>query len=350
MLIIGCDYHPSFQQIAFVDTDTGELQERRLEHREEAEKFYRGLGVQGMKVGVGMEASGHARWFERRLGELNFELWIGDATEIARKRERKQKTDRQDAQHILRLLLKDDFPRIWVASWENRDLRQLLWHRHRMVQARTRIMNQLQAVALNEGLRSKKRLWREHGREQLESFRLAPWASRRRQDLLELLNRLNPTIAELSQAIEHEAEKFSEARWLMSHPGVGPLTALAFVLIIGEADRFQCGKQVASYLGLVPLEDSSGHRRRLGHITKQGSSMLRFLLVEAAQVTVRSLPEWRSKYFHLMMRRGRKIAKVAMARRLAIRLYWMWRKGWDYEQVKKFGSHAGQLGTGDGVQ
>ena len=350
MLIIGCDYHPSFQQIAFVDTDTGELQERRLEDREEAEKFYRGLGVQEMKVRVGMEASGQARWFERLLGELHFELWIGDATEIARKRERKQKTDRQDAQHILRLLLKDDFPRIWVASWENRDLRQLLWHRHRMVQARTRIMNQLQSVALNEGLRCKKRLWREHGREQLESFRLAPWASRRRQDLLELLDRLNPTIAELSQAIEQEAEKFPEARWLMTHPGVGPLTALAFVLIIGRADRFQCGKQIASYLGLVPLEDSSGNRRRLGHITKQGSSILRFLMVEAAQVTVRSLPEWRSKYFHLMMRRGRKTAKVAMARRLAICLYWMWRKGWDYEQMKKFGSHAGQPGNRDGVQ
>jgi transposase len=205
-------------------------------------------------------------------------------------------------------------------------------------------------VALNEGLRCKKRLWRQHGREQLESFRLAPWASRRRQDLLELLDRLNPTIAELSQAIDQEAEKFPEARWLMTHPGVGPLTALAFVLIIGRADRFQCGKQIAAYLGLVPLEDSSGNRRRLGHITKQGSSMLRFLLVEAAQVTVRSLPEWRSKYFHLRMRRGRKIAKVAMARRLAIRLYWMWRKGWDYEQVQKFGSHAGQLGTGHGVQ
>ncbi len=350
MLIIGCDYHPAFQQIAFVDTDTGELQEGRLQHREEAEKFYRDLAVQGMKVRVGMEASGHGRWFERLLAELNFELWIGDATEIARKRERKQKTDRQDAQHILKLVLKDDFPRIWVPSWENRDLRQLLWHRHRMVQARTRIRNQLQAVALNEGLRSKRRLWREHGREQLESFRLAPWASRRRQDLLELLDRLNPTIAELSQAIEQEAEKFPEARWLMTHPGVGPLTALAFVLIIGRADRFQCGKQIASYLGLVPLEDSSGNRRRLGHITKQGSSILRFLMVEAAQVTVRSLPEWRSRYFHLMMRRGRKIAKVAMARRLAICLYWMWRKGWDYEQVVKFGSHVGQLGTGDGVQ
>jgi transposase len=350
MWIIGCDYHPSFQQIAFVDTDSGEFEERRLEHGQEAEKFYRELAVQGRNVRVGMEASGQARWFERLLAELNIELWIGDATEIARKRERKQKTDRQDAQHILRLMLKDDFPQIWVPSGENRDLRQLLWHRHRMVQARTRIMNQLQAVALNEGIRCKKRLWREKGREQLESFRLAPWASRRRHDLLELLDRLNPTIAALSQAIEQEVEKCPEAQRLRTHPGVGPLTALAFVLIIGKPDRFQCGKQIASYLGLVPLEDSSGNRRRLGHITKQGNSLLRFLLVEAAQVTVRSLPEWRSKYVHLTMRRGRKIAKVAMARKLAVRLYWMMRKEWDYQQLKKFGSHAGQPGNRDGVK
>ena len=278
------------------------------------------------------------------------ELWIGDASEIARKRERKQKTDLEDARHILQLLMENRFPKIWVPSGENRDLRQLLWHRHRMVQARTRIMNQLQAVALNEGLRCKKKLWRQHGREQLESFRLAPWASRRREDLLQLLDRLNPTIAELTQAIEQEVEKCPEAGRLRTHPGVGALTALAFVLIIGRPERFQCGKQIAAYLGLVPLEDSSGSRRRLGHITKQGNSMLRFLLVEAAQVTARSIPEWRNKYFHLAMRRGRKIAKVAMARRLAIALYWMWRKGWDYEQLRKFGSHAGKLGTGDGVQ
>jgi transposase len=128
----------------------------------------------------------------------------------------------------------------------------------------------------------------------------------------------------------------------MTHPGVGAGTALAFALIRGRADRFQCGKQVGCYLGLVPLEKSSGDRRRLGHITKQGNSLLRFLLVEAAQVTVRSIPEWRNKYFHLAMRRRRKIAKAASARRLAIVLYWMRRKGWDYEQVKKFGSHAGQ--------
>jgi transposase len=202
-------------------------------------------------------------------------------------------------------------------------------------------------VALNEGLRCQKRSWREAGREQLEAFRLAPWASQRRRDLLELLDRLNPTIAKLTQAIEQEVEKCPEARRLQTHPGVGPLTALAFVLILGRADRFQCGKQIASYLGLVPLEESSGNRRRLGHITKQGNSLLRFLLVEAAQVTVRSLPEWRSKCFHLAMRRGRKIAKVVMARRLAVQMYWMMRKGWDYEQLNKFGSHARQPGHRD---
>ena len=348
MIIIGVDFHPEFQQIASVDTDTGEFQEKRLTHREDAERFYRALA--GQKVRVGMEASGHARWFERLLAELQFELWIGDAAEIRTKRVRKQKTDRQDAQLILRLLLEDRFPQIWVPSWENRDLRQLLWHRHRMVQARTRIMNQLQAVALNEGLRCKKRLWRERGRQQLEAFRLAPWASRRRRDRLELMDRLNPTITELSQAIEQEVEKCPQARRLMTHPGVGALTALAFVLILGQAERFHSGKQVASYLGLVPLEESSGNRRRLGHITKQGSSMLRFLLVEAAQVTVRSVPEWRRKYVHLMMRRGRKTAKVAMARKLAVRLYWMWQQGWDYEQWNKFGSHAGQPGHRDGMQ
>jgi len=350
MMIIGCDYHPGFQQIAFIDTETGECGEHRLPHREETEKFYRDLAAQGMKVRVGMEASGHAHWFERLLAELNFELWIGDAAVIRTKRVRKQKTDRQDAQLILQLLMEDRFPRIWVANWENRDLRQLLWHRHRMVQARTRIMNQLQAVALNEGLRCKKRLWREAGREQLESFSLAPWASRRRRDLLEVLDRLTPTITELSQAIEQEAEKCPTAQRLRTHPGVGSLTALAFVLIIGSAERFQCGKQIASYLGLVPSEDSSGERRRLGHISKQGNALLRFLLVEAAQVTVRSLPEWRNKYFHLAMRRGRKIAKVAMARKLAIQLFWMMRKGWDYEQVRKFGPHAGQPENRRGVQ
>jgi len=143
MMIIGVDFHPEFQQMASLDTESGEFEEKRLAHREEAENFYRALALRNQPVRVGMEASGHGRWFERLLAELHFELWIGDASEIRTRRVRKQKTDRQDAQLILKLMLQDDFPQIWVPSWENRDLRQLLWHRHRMVQTRTRIMNHL---------------------------------------------------------------------------------------------------------------------------------------------------------------------------------------------------------------
>jgi transposase len=350
MLIIGCDYHPGLQQIAFVDTDTGELGERRLGHREEAEQFYRELKRQNVVARVGMESSGHSRWFERLLQELGFELWIGDPAEVQSKRVRKQKTDRQDAQLLLRLMMEDRFPRIWIPDAANRDLRQLLWHRHRLVQMRTRVMNQLHVVALNEGLRRKKALWRLAGRAELEAIVLAPWATRRRQDLLDLLDQLTPKITELTRAVEDQVEKRPVARRLTTHPGVGPLTALAYELVIGTPERFHCGKQIASYVGLVPAEKSSGERRRLGHISKQGNALLRFLLVEAAQVTVRSQQEWRSKFFHLAMRRGRKIAKVAMARKLAVHLYWMWRQGWDYAQFKKLGSHVGAPGNRYGEQ
>jgi len=207
MFIIGCDYHPSFQQIACVDSDSGELSEHRLAHREQAEQFYRGLKQRDLSVRVGMESSGHSRWFERLLHELGFELWIGDPAEIQTRRVRKQKTDRQDAQLLLRLMLENRFPRIWVPDAENRDLRQLLWHRHRLVQMRTRVMNQLHVVPLNEGLRRKKALWRAAGRKELESIALAPWASRRRHDLLDVLDQLTPKIQELTRALEEEVEK-----------------------------------------------------------------------------------------------------------------------------------------------
>src|ERR1700726_3407753 len=248
MMIIGVDYHPSFQQIAFFVEETGECGEQELNHSDgQAEKFYRDLKQRGICVRVGLEATGYSRWFERLLAELGFELWIGDPAEIKTRRVKKQKTDRKDAQLLLRLMREDNFPKIWVPSSENRDLRQLLWHRHRLVQMRTRIMNQLQAIAMNEGKRRKKRLWSEQGRAELKKFQLAPWASRRRQDLTEFLDRLNPTIEELTTAVEQEAKKRPEVLRLMTHPGVGFLTALAFVLIIGTPERFQCGKQIGSY-------------------------------------------------------------------------------------------------------
>jgi transposase len=239
MVIIGVDYHPSDQYIAFADTETGKSGERRLSHSDgAAERFYRDLKLRGLSVRVGMEATGYSRWFERLLAELGIEIWIGDAAKIKTKRVRKQKTDRNDAELLLKLLLEKTFPRIWVPSPENRDLRQLLWHRHRLVQMRTRIMNQLQSLAMNEGQRRKKKLWSEQGRAQLEKLSLATWSSRRRQDLLELLDRMTPSIEELTAAAEQEAKKRLEVLRLMTHPGVGPLTALAFVLIIGTPERF----------------------------------------------------------------------------------------------------------------
>ena len=231
----------------------------------------------------------------------------------------------------------NNFPQIWVPSPENRDLRQLLWHRHRLVQMRTRIMNQLQALAMNENKCWKKKLWSERGRAEFEKLPLGFWASRRRQELLELLDRMHPTIEELTAAVEQEAKKRPEALRLMTHPGVGPLTALAYVLIIGTPTRFPRGKQIGTYVGMIPREDSSAGKQRLGHISKQGSSLLRFLLVEAAQAAARIHPDWRRRYAHLAMRRHKNIAKVAMGRRMAIKLYWMWRNGCEYSQSVQCG-------------
>ena len=98
------------------------------------------------------------------------------------------------------------------------------------------------------------------------------------------------------------------------------------MLIIGTPE-LDCGKQIGTYVGMIPTEDSSAGRQRLGHISKQGNSLLRYLLVEAAQAATRLNPHWRRRYLHLAMRRHKSIAKVAMGRRIAIRLYWMWRNG-----------------------
>jgi len=156
-MLIGVDYHPSFQTIAFLVEETGEYDEQELNHSDgQAERFYRDLKQRGIWVRVGMEATGYSRWFERLLAELGFELWISDPAEIKAKRVKKQKFDRKDARLLLRLLRENNFPQVWVPGPENRDLRQLLWHRHRLVQMRTRIMNQLQALAMNEGYRWKK--------------------------------------------------------------------------------------------------------------------------------------------------------------------------------------------------
>src|SRR6201998_3171017 len=221
MLIIGCDFHPSFQQIAMCNRPTGEYQERRLGHRQEAEQFYRSLAG---PVRVGMEACGHYPWFERLLAELGHELWLGDASKIRAAVVRKQKTDRRDAAHLLQLLLEARFPRIWVPSLQERDVRQLLVHRHKQVQTRTRVKNQLQALALSQGVQKKRKLWSQQGRGELEKLELLPYAAERRRQLLQWLDQLQVEIAALDRQVEEEVKQRPAAERLMSHPGVGPVT------------------------------------------------------------------------------------------------------------------------------
>ena len=331
MLIIGCDFHPGFQQVAIFDNRTAEIQEKRITHREQAEQFYSGLA--GPELRVGMEACGHYPWFERLLAELGIELWLGDAAKIRASVVRKQKTDRLDALHLLQLLRKDDFPRIWVPSLEERDVRQLLVHRHKQVQARTRVKNQLQAMALSQGVQKKRKLWNAEGRAELEKLPLLPYAGERRQQLLQSLDGLEAEIARLNCRVDEEVKQRPAAVRLQTHPGVGPVTALAMVLTLGPAQRFAAGKQVASYFGLIPSEHSSGGRQRLGHISKQGSSFLRFLLVEAGQSAARYDPELGRFYRRLAVRKHRALAKVAVARKLAVRLYLMLREEWNYAQL-----------------
>jgi len=333
MLIIGCDFHPSFQQVAIFDKRTGEYQEKRLGHRQEAESFYRSLAGQGVQVG--MEACGHYPWFEGLLAECGHQLWLGDAGQIRASVVRKQKTDRRDAQQILRLLLEERFPRIWVPSLEERDVRQLLVHRHKQVQGRTRVKNQLQSLALSQGVQRKWRLWTEQGRAELQRLPLLPYADERRQHLLQSLEQMNREIAELDRRVEAEASRRPAAVRLMTHPGVGPVTALAMVLTVGPVERFASADQLSSYFGLIPREHSSGGRQQFGRISKQGNPFLRFLLVEAGQTAVRYDAELGRFYRRLAVRKHRALAKVAVARKLATRLYWMLREDCTYSQLSQ---------------
>jgi transposase len=331
MVIVGCDFHPRWQQVASFDASSGEMVERKLVNGNgEAEQFYRSLPVPSL---VGVESCGNSQWFVELVEELGHEVWIGDATQIRASYVRKQKTDRRDAGHILKLLLEGRFPRLWRPDAEQRDLRQLLIHRHRLVQIRTRVKNGLQHLAMNRGMQKQGRLWSAAGQQAFLQLPLPGWARCRRQDLLSLLAKLDEQIRPLDATVETAAWAHPQARLLMTQPGVGAITALAFVVSLGDANRFQRGKQVASYLGLIPREHSSGGKQRLGAISKQGNSFLRMLLVEAAQTAVRLDEGLRKKYQHRCHSKAKGVAKVAAARKLAVRLYWMLRSNTAYPEI-----------------
>ncbi len=336
MMIIGCDFHPSWQQVAIFDPSTGEVVEQELVNGNgEAERLYRSLPVPSL---VGLESCGNSQWFVELLEKLGHEVWIGDAAQIRASYVRKQKTDKRDAGHILKLLIEGRFPRLWAPDAQVRDLRQLLIHRHKLVEIRARAKNGLQHLAMNRGMQKKSRLWSEAGQRAFRELPLEGWAACRREDLQRLRAMLDVQIGKLDVAAQRAAEDNEQARLLMTQPGVGPITSLAFVLTLGEVARFKRGKQVASYLGLIPRERSSGGKQRLGAISKQGNCFARLLLVEAAQTATRLDEGFRKQYQHRCHNKPKGVAKVAAARRLAVRLYWMLRTKTPYPEIVRIES------------
>jgi transposase len=269
-------------------------------------------------VVVGIEATGAMQWFLELLEELGIVCRVGHPAKIRAAETRKQKHDRRDARLMLDLLMrKDGFPEIWMPSIEQRDLRRLLRDRHQWVKMRTRVQNTLQAMALNHALRRGRGLWTATGQKALQALSLPSYTSQRRNELLRLYVQLQQRIQELDGQVEKQVQQRPQALRLLTHPGVGPVTALATEVFLGDPSRFANSNansnKVASYIGMIPCEHTSGKRQRLGKLTKEGNSLLRDLWTEATIHTVRKDPELKRFYRRKLIQKGMGKARIAAA-------------------------------------
>ena len=318
-----------------VDTETGEFTEKTISHEGNAvREFYAALAG---PVVVGIEATGSMQWFLELLEELGIECRVGHPAKIRAKETRKQKHDRRDAGLMLDLLIENRFPEIWMPSTAERDLRTLLRDRHQWVRMRSRLQHTLQAIALNHALRKGHALWSAAGQTALEALSLPTYTGQRRTELLSLYMQLQQRIQELDKEVEAQAQQRPQARRLLTHPGVGPVTALATEVFLGDPSRFTTGNQVASYIGMIPCEHTSGKRQRLGKLTKQGNSLLRYLWTEATMHAVGKDPELKRFYRRKLIQKGMGKARIAAARKLGIRLWIMLRDQIDYGEFCRRG-------------
>jgi len=339
----GVDFHTRQQLIKWCDTRDGEIKEQRLFHDslDEVRAFY----AQFMgEVRIGIEACGYSEWFERLLKDLGHEVWVGDATKIRRRARSRQKTDRRDTELLIDLLLKDEFPRINRLSFESLEVLRHLRYRHRLVQMRTRMRNSLQAIALGSGIILKSKLRTKRGREKLNDLPLSPVLSQQRAGWLEMIEEIERRIAQVEQELETIATEDKRVERLRTHPGIGLLTGLALVHTLTPVSRFVNSRKVTAYVGLEPREYSSGERKWMGRISKAGSRVLRFLLVEEGIKATREDVELKKLYYRVMQRREQARAKVAVARHLLIHAFIMLRDEIDYTEFKLRGaemrSHA----------
>jgi transposase len=334
----GVDFHARQQTISYCDTTDGEIHCTELSHeKENVRSFYSQFNGD---VIVGLEASGYSTWFVELLEGLGYHVLIGDAAEIRRVARRRQKNDRRDAGLILDLLLKGEFPQVHRPSLESREVLRHLRYRHKLVQMRTRAKNSLQALAFSAGSAGRSKLLSQKGREHFLRLPMSEAMARQREEWLSLVEEFNRRIKSLDVWLEQQARADERVLRLQTHPGIGLLTSLALVHSLEPVTRFQGSRKVAAYVGLEPMEYSSGDKQRFGSISKGGSRLLRYLLVEAAQIPIRRDEQLKRFYLRLLHRQGAQKAKVAVARKLLIRGYVLLRDRIDYVEFLSRGVEA----------
>ncbi|MEJ7575959.1 MAG: IS110 family transposase [Pyrinomonadaceae bacterium] len=337
---IGVDLHARQQTLAFVDTHDGEIKCRELHHqKEDVAAFYRQFTGE---VIVGVEASGYTNWFEELIEQLGYTLLVGDAAEIRRLARRRQKNDRRDAELILDLLAHDEFPRLYRYPRQSREVLRQLRFRHKLVKLRTSVLNSLHALSISAGLSLQARLATAQGRTRLEQLRLSPVLATQRDEWLALGDELSHRILAVERWLQRQAKDDEQAQRVQTHAGVGLLTSLCLVHTLGDVTRFASTRKVTAYVGLDVTEHSSAERKVYGGISKAGSRLLRYLLVEAGQTAARSDEQLRDFYQQVMKRRGKAKAKVAVARKLLIRTFIMLRDEIDYAEFLRRGKRTGE--------
>jgi transposase len=337
---IGVDFHARQQTISYLTTETGEIQRLVLAHADLAavRAFYEQFA--GPQVVVGFESSGYAAWFEELLEELGCEIWVGHALYIRQFAKRRQKNDRRDADLILELLVRGDFPRIHRYSPQTRQVLQQLRYRQRLVKMRTMSMNMLLFMGSSRGVTLRTQLGSKRGQSRLAELALPEPLSSQRDDLLNLLQQLDQKIKTVEQWLQQETSQDAAVQRLQTHPGIGLLTSICVRYTLEDVTRFPTSRKVSAFAGFDPTEDQSDERHRMGGISKQGSRWLRFYLVEAGQTAIRKDADLARLYKRISGRRGHAIAKVAVGRRLLVRAFIMLRDEIDYEEFLRRGVAA----------
>ena len=345
-LYIGVDFHPHQQTVSFCNTQAGEVQRASLFHNtEQIRSFYSQLP----KAVVGVEASCTAAWFELLMQELGHELKVGNPNLIRARARSRHKSDKRDADLILDLLIKDEFPALWRRPMQNQSVLEQLRFRHHLVKHRTQVCNRLQALAHAAGL-PRRGIQTKRARQALLEARLTETQRYQRDQLFELLDDLNGRIKALENWLAEKAVGDKKVELLLTHKGVGLLSALCVAHTLGDVSRFPSSKEAVAYTGLDPLERSSAGRARFGAISKAGSSVLRHLLGQAMHVAARYDGELKTFYKRLVNRRSKSVAKVATTRKLLVRLFIMLRDEIDYNEFKRRGSAVGMPAMSHGLQ